>query len=357
MKTLSCVCAAIAMAAVSTATVHASVMKGSGEFRVNAQTAGSQEVPRIATTPDGFVVVWSGAYLDGDGYGSAGRFFNDRGVPAGGDFQVNEWTTGYQAMPSVAADAEGDFLVAWHYEGKGDDFGVFGRTFDPKAASASAEFEVNAWTTSAQFSPSVAGSSSGGFVAVWSSLDQDGSGTGIFGRLVDSTGAPVGGEFQVNTWTTGFQSAPRVAMDEAGDFVVVWQSLLQDGYGYGVYARSFDSTGAPTSPETRVSSFALADDMLPAIGMNRDGEFIVAWQRSESSGMGTDIFAKRFDSAGVASDPEFQVNTYTTGFQSAPSVGIDPFGAFMVAWEDASQDGDGEGVFGRLYDAGGLPAD
>ena len=34
----------------------------------------------------------------------------------------------------------------------------------------------------------------------------------------------------------GNQTAPDVAIDAAGDFVVVWQSPGQDGSGYGVFA-------------------------------------------------------------------------------------------------------------------------
>jgi hypothetical protein len=33
---------------------------------------------------------------------------------------------------------------------------------------------------------------------------------------------PVGGEFQVNTYTPGHQYEPAVATDGAGNFVVVW---------------------------------------------------------------------------------------------------------------------------------------
>ena len=36
--------------------------------------------------------------------------------------------------------------------------------------------------------------------------------------------APDGPEFQVNTYTTGDQTEPKVAADGSGRFVVVWQS-------------------------------------------------------------------------------------------------------------------------------------
>ena len=42
------------------------------------------------------------------------------------------------------------------------------------------------------------------------------------GQRFDGAGLPLGGEFQVNTYTTGQQLPPAVAMDTAGNFLVVW---------------------------------------------------------------------------------------------------------------------------------------
>ena len=46
-------------------------------------------------------------------------------------------------------------------------------------------------------------------------------------------------EFQVNTFTTGNQSHPAVAMDRKGNFVITWVSSGQDGSGHGVFAKLF----------------------------------------------------------------------------------------------------------------------
>ena len=62
---------------------------------------------------------------------------------------------------------------------------------------------------------------------------QDGSSLGVFGQRYASSGAPLGAEFQVNTYTTNIQVSPSVASDTAGNFVVVWESYHQDGSGYG----------------------------------------------------------------------------------------------------------------------------
>jgi hypothetical protein len=52
---------------------------------------------------------------------------------------------------------------------------------------------------------------------------------------------------------------------------------------------------------------------------------------------------------------EFQVNTYTTDFQFAPSVAADAAGNFVAVWESRYQDGSRSGVFGQRYASNGAP--
>jgi hypothetical protein len=69
----------------------------------------------------------------------------------------------------------------------------------------------------------VAADGAGNFVVAW---DDSGSAynRSIQGRRYDTAGAPQGGEFQVNTYTSSDQRYPAVATDGAGNFVVVWHS-------------------------------------------------------------------------------------------------------------------------------------
>jgi hypothetical protein len=74
---------------------------------------------------------------------------------------------------------------------------------------------------------------------------QDGSGIGVFGQRYTSSGTPAGTEFQVNTYTTNFQGFQAVAAAAAGNFVVVWESALdQDGSGAGVFGQRMQLCGA-----------------------------------------------------------------------------------------------------------------
>ena len=67
----------------------------------------------------------------------------------------------------------------------------------------------------------------------------------VFGNLAAPLEAAlqirVGAEFQVNTSTLSEQEDPDVAVDEVGDFVVVWDS--QGGGIAGIAGQRFDSAG------------------------------------------------------------------------------------------------------------------
>ena len=66
------------------------------------------------------------------------------------------------------------------------------------------------------------------------------------------------GEFQVNQFTTGSQRIPRISHDSSGGFVVAWQSFEQDGSSYGVFERRFDGSGTPIGGEFQVNQFTTA---------------------------------------------------------------------------------------------------
>ena len=64
----------------------------------------------------------------------------------------------------------------------------------------------------------------------------------------------LGPEFQVNSYTTNIQWAPKVAADGLGNFVVVWESETQDAGGYGVFGQRFDPSGSPLGAEFQINS-------------------------------------------------------------------------------------------------------
>ncbi len=69
-------------------------------------------------------------------------------------------------------------------------------------------------------------------------LYQDGSDRGIFGQDFDALGTPSGGEFQINSHTSGSQGQSSIDHAPDGSFVVVWRSP-QDGSNMGIVGQRF----------------------------------------------------------------------------------------------------------------------
>ena len=314
------------------------------DFQVNSYTTSYQNGYGIAMDRAGnFVVAWDSYGQDADGYGIFARRFDAGGAAQGGDFQANSYTTGYQEFPTVAMDPSGRFVVVWQSYQDGGGYGIFGQRFDKSGAPLGSEFPVNTYTTGAQKNAFVAADGGGNFIVVWNSVSQDGSDEGAFGQRFDNSGTPVGSEFQINTYTSYAQVPDGVAMDAAGNFVVVWEG---DGSsGYGIFARRYNSSGVAQGAQFQVSA---GTGYYASVAMDRAGDFVVAWEGTDGAGAG--IRAKRFDSSGAAVGSEFGVNTYSTGDQGSPSVAMDGSGNFLVAWESQNQDGSSEGVFARRYD-------
>jgi hypothetical protein len=327
------------------------------EFVVNTHTTGFQGSPAVAADSSGnFVVVWISLGQEGGGPASGvyGQRFAGSGEPLGPEFRVNSHTTDDQFSPAVASDAAGNLVVVWTSEGQdGSGWGVFGQRYASSGGPLGPEFRVNTYTTSSQAYASVAADASGNFVVVWSSLGQDGAGWGVLGQRYGSSGAPLGAEFRVNTFSTDTQWLPSVAAGDAGDFVVVWQSYVQDGSSWGIFGQRFASSGAPVGPEFRVNTYTTFSQTYPSVAADSAGNFVVVWTTFGQDGADRAIFGQRHASSGAPLGSPFRVNSHTTGYQINASVAADGAGDFVVAWQSNPQDGGSYGVFGQRYASSG----
>ena len=337
------------------ARLSAQIAAAGPEFQVNTYTTGRQDSAAIAAAANGdFVVVWNSRDQDGNGYGNFGQRFASNGTKLGAEFQVNTYTDSDQYPADVGSAPNGDFVVVWHSYGQdSDSYGIFGQRYASSGAALGGEFQVNTYTDGGQTDPAVAVGGNGDFVVVWSSYYEDGDSQGIFGQRFASSGSPAGIEFQVNTYTTGRQRLADVAAAPNGDFVVVWQSA-QDGSVDGVFGQRFASGGSAVGGEFQVNTFTQNRQAYPAAATAADGSFVVTWSSyGNHDGDGWGIFAQRYDSSGGVAGSEFQVNTYTSNTQIASDVAAAANGDFIVTWQSRLQDSDQEGIFGQRYASDG----
>jgi hypothetical protein len=322
---------------------------GSSEFRVNAFTTSSQTSPYVASdAAGGMAVVWQSIGQDGDGVGIFARRYDSSGLP-GSELQVNTYTTSGQLQSTVASDAAGNFVVAWSsYLEDGSLSGILGRRFNASGVAQGGEFVVNSYTTGVQIYPAAAADAAGDFVVAWQSY-RDGDGTsGIFARRYNAAGVAQGGEFRVGSYVTGLQFQASVSMAPDGAFLVVWASYEEDGSGLGVYGQRYSAAGVAQGSEFRVNQYTTGDQFAPRVSMGSNGDFVVTWT-GDVDGGGYSISARAFSATGAPKGSDFPVNVFTTGDQKYSAVTVQPDGRFVVAWMSTGQDGSGGGVFGRRF--------
>lgn len=344
--------AGLAFAAFGYAPLEAQLL--GSEFRVNNFTTNYQAHPSVAAeSSGGFVVVWDSEGQDGSARGVFGQRYQADGTPLGGEFSVNSFTTYAQGIPAVAADGAGDFVVTWtSYQQDGNGAGVFAKRF--VAGAPQSEFQVNSYTLGDQKGVAVAADPAGDTAIAWWSVSQDGSGAGVYTRRYASTGTPISAEQLVNTFTTGSQWFPVVAALGASEFVVAWESSSQDGSGYGIRARRVDSSGLPTGSEIAVNAFTTGDQSRPVVAADPAGGFVVVWTSTGQDGSGDGVFGRSFDAVGLPQGSDFRINQQTVGGQREPAIAGDAGGGYLVTWQ--SFDGDNDGIYGRYLSADGVPA-
>jgi flagellin-like hook-associated protein FlgL len=215
------------------------------EFRINTETTDLQQDPSVSGLVDGgFIVSWHSNNQDGDSWGIFGQRYDSTGKKIGDEFQINSYTTNSQRIgygKSVIGLADGGFAAVWHSLGQdGDSWGVYGQRYDVNGSKVGEEFRVNDTTTGMQTNPTISSLPTGGYVISWQSENVDSSGYSAMCKAYDSNGNEVSREVAVNKYTADDQIETSIAGLSNGSFVTTWASINQDGSGYGVFARVFN---------------------------------------------------------------------------------------------------------------------
>lgn len=282
-----------------------------GEFLVNQTTLNAQKAPAVAAlSSGGFVVTWADLSLQGgDTSGSSvkARLYDSAGNAVGSEYLVNTNTLSAQDTPVIAALASGGFVVSWHdSSGIGGDSSkdaIKAQLFDAVGAPVGVEFLVNTQTQSNQQQETIAALADGGFVIAWADASNRGGDPdnyGIKAQIFDASGGKVGGELLANSTTQGVQIAPALAMLANGDFVLSWSDYSGVGPESGtpgIKAQIFTQDGLRVGGEYIVDTTTVGSQTDAAVAAAADGGFAMIW--TDASGQdgdnsGTSVKLKTF---------------------------------------------------------------
>jgi hypothetical protein len=237
--------------------------KVGGEFLINQFTGFNQRSPAVAALANGgFVATWvseqqrkvledpNSEFVYQSGTGPSvdiyARLYNGNGSPSGSEFLVNQ-AFRVCANPAVAPGAQGGFRIAWAEKDTqviDNSWDIYSRSYDANGSAVGTAARVNTQAYGEQFYPQLTALDSG-YMVVWNSLGQDGSREGVYGQFLNLDGSPSGAEFRVNTTTVSRQIHPSAASDESGRALVVWTSFVGGVRSFDVFAQRYGNVAQP----------------------------------------------------------------------------------------------------------------
>jgi len=332
--------------AIATSTGGPLTFIGGSEFRVNANVTGDQYGPMIASFVNGnFIITWEDPILDGSFSSVHGQRFDVAGNFLGNNFQINNETYLSQHQCTVATFTNNNFITIWSsWNQDGDLNGIFGKLYDGLGNPLGSEFQVNTYTTNHQEASSVAVLTNDDFVVVWESMNQDGDNNGIYGQRFDKFTNPLGSEFRVNTYTTNIQRQPDVAPLDNGNFVVVWQSFGQDSDDFGIYGQLFNNTAASQGSEFQVNNYTTGIQLDARTVSTAGNGFIVVFGNADLGNVEIHHYNGSGNPLGSSPVPE------TSGSPSITRLLNDEF---ILAFDSWGTDGSQQGIRVLFLDASG----
>jgi len=228
------------------------------EFKVNTDTLG-WDPTLIELDNGGTVISWTTS-VDGS-YDIYAQMYDSDLTKYASEFLVNSSIEGNQSHSSITPinDANG-YVITWQSL---NNYGVYMQGYDANGDKLGPELEVNIDSSSSNATPVVTRLTNGNVVIVWTNHNQNGSDDGIYAKIYDTTGNQIGEEIEVNSYTYSHQYEPSIAALKDGGFVISWSSLLgQDGDSSGIFATRFDAEGNNIPFSANNVTGTTADDIL-----------------------------------------------------------------------------------------------
>jgi len=352
-------------------------------FKVNDDEGSeNQESPSIAKdSSNNFIISWTDYRSDyGYNYGDiyAQRFSID-GTALGNNFKVNDDTIGniLQYASSIAADADGNFIITWTDFRSGYCSDVYAQRYSSDGTALGSNFIVNNIGSSMHYGPAVVCKKNGDFIITWGDSDDGGLNRYRFRQLNDSKilesdfstknkgtepdiyaqqylsdGTPLGENFMVNDDVEyTYQECPAIAVDTSGNFIIAWEDNRNGDWD--IYIQRYLSDGTPLGSNFMVEDSVVSDYQWGAsISIDESSNFFVAWKDNRNGDF--DIFAQRYLNDATAIGNNFQVNS-DTGYmhQSSPCISANGNGNFIITWSDRHSGN--HDVYAQRYLSNGLP--
>ena len=253
-------------------------------------------VDRTQGADGAFALAWTSfEQTPGTNYDVIARCFSAADNPLGAEFVVNTETGSDQQSPAVAALPAGPsrYIVAWESKNEdGDNWGIYAQRLSATCTKQGQPFLVNTTTANVQSQPAVAADSQGNFVVAWRSLNQDGSNYGIYAQRFDSLGNPVEGEFKVNVVTANEQSIPAIAFLSDDTLLAGWKTIGEDESASSVKFQHYNADFTKDGHDFLGNIYFDGDQSSPVIVPLPEAEYGIIWRSDNQDGDGGSVVGR-----------------------------------------------------------------
>lgn len=239
---------------------------------------------------------------------------------------VNTNTTGHQIHPNVAGFSNGGYVVVW--EGDTD---IFGQQFYADGNRQRNQFKINVTSEDTQSFPHVAANINriyGGYMVVWGTEKDNGT-YNIRGQIYNElTGLPLKNfDIEINQSVSYNAKYPRVTSLTSGDYMVVWESDDNNTGNTNIYVQKVTRTGNLSGSEIQVNTTTPYGAVYPFISYisdsdaNLPGGFVVAYMNKTDADVDIyDILYRLYDSSSEPANTPYNVTGGTTKSYGRPYI-------------------------------------
>ncbi len=215
--------------------------------------------------------------------------------------------------------------------------------------------------------PEIAFDQEGGFVILWVDRGLEHENRQVYFQRFNPSGIHLGDPVSVSDTTCPYHGGADIAMGPAGNFIICWSKWQKIGeffYYYDIWAEGFDSSGQSAWPRQQVDVDRAAPELVdyhPRVAMDDEGRSVVVWQTQDSGGR--NVYAQQFDASGARVGNNFLVSDVNASnydlcewFTQFPDVAFNSEGYFLICWHSCILcDPTADAPLARVYNPDGGP--
>ncbi len=225
------------------------------------------------------------------------------------EFIVNNASGERQDTSDVSALPGGNYLVTWRsHDGTLEfDYDIHGKVIDSAGNTVVGDFRISDPSAEQQSYTSATPLAGGKTLVTWFTHEDGTAGAfyNIMARVVGQNGALIGGQFKVNTTEIDGEWLPNATTLSNGNAVIAWETGPSTANSNTIYARIIGPGGKPIAKDFKVNTTNGQVEKFVTLTPLNGGQFLATWQSGETTSF--DIRARIFDSNGKAIAKDFVI--------------------------------------------------